>query len=104
MIGVEEYDNIYYMPPQDFLVDDLAKSTLNHWIRNLQERKAIEDRLRSRTKELLIANEKLQREIEERQRIQYEKEAAEAVTHAQRSFFRVISHELRMNFFALLRC
>ncbi|MGD8626565.1 MAG: MEDS domain-containing protein [Anaerolineae bacterium] len=73
VVGTELYDNFYYIPPAEFLGDDLPGATLDHWLGNLADRKRIdaelarhrgclEAQVQERTSELLRLNEQLQRE------------------------------------------
>lgn len=48
VIGVEVIDNIYYLPPEDLLGPNPASARLTNWVRNLQDRKRIEETLQSR--------------------------------------------------------
>jgi PAS domain S-box-containing protein/putative nucleotidyltransferase with HDIG domain len=48
VIGTEIYDNSYYLPPKDMLGLDPDSARLTNWIRNLQDRKGIEEALQSR--------------------------------------------------------
>jgi len=52
VVGTEVYDNFYYMPPQEFLGDDLPLARLEHWIDNLANRKRVEEQLRFHAKML----------------------------------------------------
>jgi len=46
VFGTEAYDNFYYMPPKDFLGPDRDEAMLQNWIKNLADRKQMEDALR----------------------------------------------------------
>ncbi len=48
VIGIEVIDNIYYLPPEDLLGPDPDSARLTNWMRNLQDRKRIEEALQSR--------------------------------------------------------
>ena len=43
IVGTEVYDNFYYIPPEDFLGNDLLTVTLCRWLENLAGRKRIEE-------------------------------------------------------------
>lgn len=43
IVGTEVYDNFYYMPPEDFLGNDLPTVTLCRWLENLRGRKRAEE-------------------------------------------------------------
>jgi PAS domain S-box-containing protein/putative nucleotidyltransferase with HDIG domain len=48
VIGVEVIDNIYYLPPEDLLGPDPDSARLTNCVRNLQDRKRIEEAWQSR--------------------------------------------------------
>lgn len=52
MVGMEVYENFYYIPSSDFSSINLSELTLNRWIENLQLRKQVEESLKS--KEMLL--------------------------------------------------
>lgn len=43
IVGTEVYDNFYYIPPEDFLSNDLPTVTLCRWLGNLAGRKRVEE-------------------------------------------------------------
>lgn len=47
IIGNEIYDNFYYIPTEELLSGNLPEVTLNHWKKNLEMRKKMEDILTS---------------------------------------------------------
>jgi signal transduction histidine kinase len=59
MVGAEIYDNPYYIPPEEFLSQELPKAELRHWINNLAERKQMYEALRKRTRDLEARVEEL---------------------------------------------
>ena len=46
VIGTEIYDNFYFMPPDEFLGDEVAAATLDKWCNNLASRRESEEALR----------------------------------------------------------
>lgn len=52
MIGVDVYENLYYIPFTEFASINLSELTLNRWLENLQLRKEVEESLKS--KEMLL--------------------------------------------------
>jgi len=95
VIGVEKYDNFYYMPASEILVGDLPGSTLKYWINNLKMRKRMEMKLQQKNEELSALNAKLQREMEERKKMETAKDQAEALSKMKSDFLSVVSHEIR---------
>lgn len=63
--------NIYYMPPDEYLGDDVSKAMLNRWMCNIEERRNIEE-------ELIAAKMK-----------------AERAASAKAAFLATMSHEIR---------
>ena len=47
--------------------NDTEETTLNHWIKNLAERKALDNNLQHKADELVQMNEALKKEIQERE-------------------------------------
>jgi len=52
VVGTEVYDNLYYMPPADFLNDEPLAAQLRHWVQNLAERKRVMEDIREQTHHL----------------------------------------------------
>ncbi|MBI4862139.1 MAG: MEDS domain-containing protein [Candidatus Riflebacteria bacterium] len=52
VIGSELLDNVYYIPPREFLADDREATVLNRCIETLRERKAAEQELAAQKAEL----------------------------------------------------
>jgi two-component system cell cycle sensor histidine kinase/response regulator CckA len=46
VVGTEFYENFYYIPPTEFLGEDLPAATLRHWLESLAERKRAEEEIR----------------------------------------------------------
>ncbi|KAJ3294822.1 hypothetical protein HK104_003255 [Borealophlyctis nickersoniae] len=53
-VGLELYDNFYYIPPEEWNSDDRPSVFLKYWLRNLRDRKKVEEEL-NMTKEVAIA-------------------------------------------------
>eukprot|EP01103_Thecamoeba_quadrilineata_P012340 TRINITY_DN315_c0_g1_i2.p1 TRINITY_DN315_c0_g1~~TRINITY_DN315_c0_g1_i2.p1 ORF type:complete len:392 (-),score=68.50 TRINITY_DN315_c0_g1_i2:983-2125(-) len=71
LIGKEMFYNFYYIPPVEFLANDLNSSKLKRWLYNLEQRK--------RTEQTLIQA----------------KEQAVAASKAKSNFLATLSHEIR---------
>lgn len=52
LAGGEVYENLYYIPPDDYLDDDLSGAILEQWLSNLASRKRIEQTLIRQAEEL----------------------------------------------------
>lgn len=83
IVGTEVYDNVYYLPPPDFLGQNRPAAMLRYWVENLATQKQMAEALRQayddlemrvweRTVELEEANRVSQEEIIERKRIEGE--------------------------------
>lgn len=46
LLGTEIFENLYYMPPEEFFAVDVSQAMLNNWMQNLKERQRIEEELR----------------------------------------------------------
>lgn len=71
IINEKFLQNIYYMPPEDYLGADVDRAMLNRWMHNIEERKSIEEQLIASRME------------------------AEKAAHAKSSFLATMSHEIR---------
>eukprot|EP01137_Pigoraptor_chileana_P002235 Opistho-2@40785 len=94
-LGLVSFQNFYYMPPTEYLSEDVSKSMLDRWINNLFERNGMEHKLNERTLELERANASLRIEMEERKKAECKKLEAEAMNKAKTDLLAVISHEMR---------
>ena len=84
VVGAGLYDNLYYVPPSDYLGRDLPAATVRHWLENLKNVAAriraeealrrthdqLEQGVQERTAELSRAIEFLEEQIAERKRVQ----------------------------------
>ena len=52
VVGAEVYDNLYYMPPTEFLGHEPLAAQLRCWVENLAERKRVVEAIRERTHHL----------------------------------------------------
>jgi len=52
VVGAEVYDNLYYMPPTEFLGHEPRAAQLRRWVENLAERKRVVGAIRERTHHL----------------------------------------------------
>eukprot|EP01097_Dermamoeba_algensis_P005028 TRINITY_DN3204_c0_g1_i4.p1 TRINITY_DN3204_c0_g1~~TRINITY_DN3204_c0_g1_i4.p1 ORF type:complete len:757 (-),score=158.81 TRINITY_DN3204_c0_g1_i4:89-2305(-) len=95
LIDGEEFENFFFIPPDQLLVNDVPASILKHRIKNLKYRKRVEESLRERSQQLLLAKESIQQEVAERQKMSLAKEAAEKLSKAKSEFLAVMSHEIR---------
>lgn len=95
VIGTESYDNFYYTPPNLFFDGDPAANQLQCWVENLAERKALEQIMEEKTKELEKANIALQHEIHQKIDAQNQRALAEALSQAKSEFVATVSHEIR---------
>jgi len=93
--GTEIFNNFYYIPPEQFLGDNLSRATLNNWLKNLDRRKQDEVALYEHTVDLRKASAALTREALEKQRIQHAKALSDAQNEAKSVFLHHMSHEMR---------
>src|SRR5689334_12954154 len=73
---------------------NLAKATLNNWVKNLKARKADELKLHEHTVDLRKANAAITRGVLEKQQIQHAKALADAQSEAKSVFLHHMSHEM----------
>mmetsp|Transcript_14542 Transcript_14542/g.20267 ORF Transcript_14542/g.20267 Transcript_14542/m.20267 type:complete len:670 (+) Transcript_14542:105-2114(+) len=96
VVGTEAYDNFYYIPPAAMCnANDTSEATLNHWIKNLAERKTLDVNLQQKAEELAKMNEALKKEIQEREEAQTQRQLAETISKAKSEFLATVSHEIR---------
>jgi KaiC/GvpD/RAD55 family RecA-like ATPase len=55
VVGAKTYDNFYYIPPEDFLGDDVPAAVLRNCMKNLAARKGLETELRDAREQLRTA-------------------------------------------------
>ncbi len=72
IIGCEEFENFYYIPAYAFLDHpDRATTTLHHWVKNLKEKKKMEQNLEKRNLDLVRLNQQLQEAFKEKEKVNY---------------------------------
>eukprot|EP01096_Ripella_sp_DP13-Kostka_P009617 TRINITY_DN369_c0_g1_i1.p1 TRINITY_DN369_c0_g1~~TRINITY_DN369_c0_g1_i1.p1 ORF type:complete len:719 (-),score=355.14 TRINITY_DN369_c0_g1_i1:164-2320(-) len=98
LVGKELYDNFYYVPPSALLGNDYDKQ-LNQQLRNLQNRKLIEKRLRRTFNDLNFVNQRLTDAIDHKTRTEKMlismKEQAENEARSKSVFLAEMAHEIR---------
>jgi signal transduction histidine kinase len=63
VIGMEVYENFYYMPPQDFFGAHPVAAKLDSWLNHLKERQRSETQIRTLTQKLMKTQEDERRMI-----------------------------------------
>jgi signal transduction histidine kinase len=63
VIGMEVYENFYYMPPQDFFGANPVAAKLDSWLNHLKERQRSETQIRTLTQKLMKTQEDERRMI-----------------------------------------
>jgi len=94
-INSQTFDNFYYMPPTEYLVPDLSASMLHNRVRNLNQKKEMETKLRMHTAQVEALNKQLVEESREREKAEVAKQIAEQLNKAKSEFLAVMSHEIR---------
>lgn len=61
-VGMELYDNFYYIPPTDWSANDKPAVFLKYWLRNLRDRKKVEEEL-NLAKEVALSESKAKTEF-----------------------------------------
>ncbi|KAJ3041050.1 hypothetical protein HDV00_009950 [Rhizophlyctis rosea] len=61
-VGMDLYDNFYYIPPSEWHSDDKPAVFLKYWLRNLRDRKKVEEEL-NHAKEVALSESKAKTEF-----------------------------------------